>query len=259
VLEHVLGFSLFEKTTRGSKPTNDALAMLADAEHLEASAHAFMAKAAKQKDMQESVIRITAVIDAFNEEFAAILNEFTELHRDVRFELMPSDETLDVASGQTDVAIRMMSGEKVTDPTVISHDIFTLEVSLFAAPSYIAKFGTPACPADLANHKVLVFDGFLADHPGNQWVRSHAEQNQIAMSPRDMLAMITAVKMGAGLGMLARRSKSSHPELVECLRMPDGYGSTVKLMVNPTAHKRKEVKAFAKFFAPRYREYYQNS
>ena len=259
VLEHVLGFSLFEKTTRGSRPTDNALAMLADAKKLETSAQAFMATASKQKNKQESVIRITAVIDAFNEQFSGFLSDFTEARKDVRFELIPSDAKLDVASGQTDVALRMVNANTTVDPTLICHDIFMLEVSLFASRGYVEKFGMPASPDDFADHNFLVFDGILADHPGNRWVLSHARQDQIAMAPRDMLAMTTALEMGAGLGMLTRRSKSLHSNLGECYQMPDGYGSMVKLMVNPTAYKRKEVQAFTEFFVPRYRDYYQNS
>lgn len=259
VLEHVLGFPLFDKTTRGSKPTSDALSLLADAERLEQSAHSFLDAASKRKNAHERIIRITAVIDAFNEEFSKILGEFTDRHPDVRFALQPSDAHVDVAAGDTDVAIRMAHAGVKIDPSLICYEIHKLEVSLFASRAYIEANGCPASAADLSRHKILAFDGALRDHPGNKWLQEQVGLDRIVSSPHDMLAMITSIKMGAGLGMLARHSRGSHPDLVECFAMPEGLGSTVWLLVNPVASKRKEVKAFTRFFVPEYQDYYQNS
>ncbi len=259
VLEHILGLSLFEKTTRGSTPTSDALALLEAAETLERSAHSFAEAAVRQKNAHDRIIRITAVIDAFNEQFSAILGEFTERHKDVRFTLQPSDEKVDIAAGDTDVAIRMANCNVTLDPSLISHRIYELETSLFASRGYIEAHGCPSSEEELLTHRLLTFEGHLGDHPGNQWLRAQAGPGQIVSSPRDILSMITSIKMGAGLGMLPRRFIISHPELVEAYKMPNGLGSTVWLLVNPTAYKRKDVKAFTNFFVPKYRDYYQNS
>jgi DNA-binding transcriptional LysR family regulator len=62
-----------------------------------------------------------------------------------------------------------------------------------------------------------------------------------------------------GIGALPTRFQRGNPGLVQCFDLPEGTGSIVWLLVNPTAYKRPEVKAFTKFFAPKYSEYYRNS
>ena len=43
-------------------------------------------------------------------------------------------------------------------------------------------------------------------------------------------------------------------EHAACFELPEDLGSTVWLLVNPSAFRRPEVKAFSAFFAPRYSE-----
>jgi len=259
VLENALGLTLFEKTTRGARPTASAIALLADAENLENSADTFAHTALKQRDSQASFIRITAITSAFTEEFMAILNAFTELHQNVRFSLLPINEDVDISSGDTDIAIRLANPNRHIDPSLICRRISELRMSLFASRSYVEKFGRPASPDDLAGHRLVAYDDSLADHPANQWLLARVGEDQVVMTVRDILAMASNIKLGIGVGVLPTRFQSGNPNLVQCLELPEGTGSIVWLLVNPTAYKRPEVKAFTKFFAPKYTDYYRNS
>ncbi|WP_422826110.1 LysR family transcriptional regulator [Thalassococcus sp. BH17M4-6] len=259
VLEHAVGLTLFEKTTRGAKPTPSAIALLANAESLESSAKAFAKTAVKQRASQASVIRVTAITSAFTDGFTAILNEFTERHKNVRFSLLPSNEEADISSGDTDIAIRLANPNRHIDPSLICRRIFELRMSLFASRSYVEKLGRPASADDLAGHRLMAFDENLANHPANQWLLARVAEDQVIMTVRDILAMASNIKLGIGVGALPTRFQSGNPNLVKCFELPEGTGSIVWLLVNPTAYKRPEVKAFTKFFAPKYTEYYCNS
>ncbi|MFN3147283.1 MAG: LysR family transcriptional regulator [Paracoccaceae bacterium] len=258
-LEHALGLTLFEKTTRGARPTPGAIALLADAERLESSAEAFAKSAQKQRDSQASVIRVTAITSAFTEEFTAILNAFTELHGNVRFSLLPSNEEVDISSGETDIAIRLANPNRHIDPALICRRIFELGMSVFASRSYVDQFGRPASPDDLAGHRLIAYGEGLANHPANQWLLARVGEGQVEMTVRDILAMASNIKLGMGIGALPTRFQRGSAGLVKCFDLPEGTGSIVWLLVNPTAYKRPEVKAFTKFFAPKYTEYYRNS
>lgn len=259
VLEHTLGLTLFDKSTRGARPTSNAIALLADAESLERSAKAFTDTALKQRDSQESFIRITAITDAFTDGFTAILNEFAVRHKQVRFSLLPSNEEVDISSGKTDVAIRLANPNRHIDPSLICRRIFELRMSLFASPSYIEEFGRPASPQDLSGHRLMAADGSLANHPANQWLLARVTESQIVMTCPDVLAMASNVKLGIGAGVLPTRFKTGNSNMVHLFELPEGTGSIVWLLVNPNAYKRPEVRAFTKFFAPRYAEYYRNT
>lgn len=259
VLEHALGLTLFEKTTKGARPTSDANCLLEVAESVERYAIEFGELAEKRREAQDRVIRITAVNSAFNERFSDLLSEFQETYGHVRFSLLPSDQSLNIAEGETDVAIRLANPNVELHPDLICRRIFELRVSLFVSRSYAEKRGIPQSLSDLPEHQFLLFGEDLTSHPANLWIQPKIGDEQIAMRCRDILAMATGIRMGAGVGMLPTRFRSSNPDLVQCFELPEGTGSIVWLLANPAAYKRAEIQAFVKFFAPRYAEYYRRS
>ena len=74
------------------------------------------------------------------------------------------DEELDLSMRQADVAIRL---RQPTQPDLIQRRLFTVHMHLYAAPSYLKRFGTPKTVADLDNHRIVTFGepvpGYLRD------------------------------------------------------------------------------------------------
>ena len=250
-LEHVLNLVLFERNTQGFTPTQDALALMASAEAIEEAAKGLDTLANRLASAKSRTIRITAVTDAFNPRLSTILESFVEIYGDVSFDLVPSDDTVDISGGDADVAIRWTNKE-IDDPTLICRKLASVGVSFFASKSYAAKSDLPHSETDMAGHKYLVWGGKLADNAMNKWLLGSIDPDQIAMTCRDFKAMETSVQMGAGIGMLPTRFMRTDETLVQCFELPEELGSTVWLLVNPSAYSRPEVKAFTTFFAPRY-------
>lgn len=250
-LEHVLELVLFVRNTQGFTPTQDALLLLPSAEAVEAAAKELDAAAARLASSQSRTIRITAVTEAFNPRLSAILEGFVESHERVNFELIPSYEAIDISAGDVDIAIRWTS-RAIDDQSLICRNLATITHSLFASKSYAAKSGVPHSETEMSDHKYLVFGGNLADHPVNKWLLQRIEPDQIAMTCQDFKAMETAVRMGAGIGLLPTRTRNNDDTLVHCIELPETLGSTVWLLANPSAYRRPEVKAFTAYFAPRY-------
>lgn len=257
VLEHSLGLKLFEKTTRGAVPTSDATALMDDAESIERCAAGFAKTANSLRDAQTNTIRLTAISDAFNDQFAAILEEFKTRHGNVQFELLSREERLDVLAGEADVAVRLSNAKLAFEPSLICRRMFELPMSLFVSRAYAEKYGVPVGPSDLPNHKVVLFGGELATHPANEWLLAQAGTAQVAMTCKDFRSISTTVKMGVGIGIMPSRFKITNPDLVQCFELSSELGSTGWLIINPSAYRRPEVKAFTKFFAPRYAAYYR--
>ncbi len=132
-------------------------------------------------------------------------------------------------------------------------------MSLFASRSYVEKFGRPASPDGLGGHRLIAYDESLANHPANQWLLARVVKDQVVMTVSDVLAMASNIKLGIGVGALPTRFESGHPSLVHGFELPGGTGSIVWLLVNPTAYRRPEVRAFTRCFAPKYTEYYRNA
>ena len=250
-LEHALNLVLFERNTKGFAPTAEALALVANAEAIEEAVRNLGSNAAKLASAGSRTIRITAVTDAFNPRLSAILKSFVESYGNVSFELIPSDDTVDISAGDADIAIRW-TNKKLDDPSLICRKLANVGTSLFASKSYVSKSALPRSQSDMAGHKFLIFSGKLAGDAVNTWLLQHIERNQIAMTCQDFRAMETAVQMGSGIGVLPTRFMKTDESLVQCFELPEEFGPTIWLLVNPTAYRRPEIKAFTKFFAPRY-------
>ena len=113
-LEHMLDLVLFERNTQGFVATQDALALVVNAEAVEEAAKALDLKAARLASAQSRSIRITAVTDAFNPRLSAMLEGFVESYGNVSFELIPSDDAVNISSGDADIAIRW-TNKKIDD------------------------------------------------------------------------------------------------------------------------------------------------
>lgn len=250
-MEHVLKLVLFERNTQGFTPTQDALALAPSAEAVEEAAKRLDATAARLASEKSRTIRITAVTDAFNPRLSAILEDFVESYGSMNFELIPSDETIDISAGDVDIAIRW-TNKGIDDPSLICRNLATVTHSLFASKSYAAKSDVPHSETEMDGHKYLVLGGNLYFNTVNKWLLQRINPDQIAMTCQDFKAMETAVQMGAGIGVLPTRFMKSDDTLVHCIELPEDLGSTVWLLVNPSAYRRPEVKAFTAYFAPRY-------
>lgn len=130
-------------------------------------------------------------------------------------------------------------------------------LSLFASKSYAAKSDLPNLETDLDGHRYLVFGGKLADNLINKWLLQRIDPVQIAMTCQDFKAVEIAVQMGSGIGILPTRFMRTDDTVVQCFELPEDLGSTVWLLVNPSAYRRPEVKAFTAFFAPRYGAFFR--
>ena len=81
------------------------------------------------------------------------LGEFIELYPEVRITLLTTEEELDLAMREADVAIRL---RQPTQPDLIQRKLFSVHFHVYASPEYLKRFGTPRTFEDLDNHRVLV-------------------------------------------------------------------------------------------------------
>jgi DNA-binding transcriptional LysR family regulator len=81
-----------------------------------------------------------------------MLADFARLYPDIRFQFDLSPANSDIAAGAVDVAIRMGPPK---EPQLIARPIATLDIGLFAAPSYLGRQGPPSTPQELSMHQCL--------------------------------------------------------------------------------------------------------
>jgi DNA-binding transcriptional LysR family regulator len=105
------------------------------------------------RDAPAGRIRLNVVVDAARLLLAPVLPSFVERYPDIEVEVVASNRMVDVVGEGFDAGIRY--GGTVPEDMIalrLSRDIRWV---VAAAPDYLARFGTPAHPRDLARHRCV--------------------------------------------------------------------------------------------------------
>lgn len=254
-LEHDLGLLLFERDTRGFHPTAAARQLMEHACRMEEAAQALDQAAHCARSLRDGAIRITAPRRNFSPTFSSILAEFCRLHPSVRFELISSYEVLDLVAGEADVAIRI--SHAIRDDRLICTKLTDVKSTLFASRAYADRYGLPRSPEEFAGHRFVVFDPAPPTMLLNDWLLRRITPEQIVTRSSDTESMTASIEAGLGIGPVPVAFAVDYPSLVRCFDPPEGTDVSSWLLIGPDAYRRAEVRAFAAFFAPRFRAAYR--
>ncbi|MDU8909708.1 LysR family transcriptional regulator [Aestuariicoccus sp. MJ-SS9] len=250
-LEHETGLTLFDRDTRGFRPTEAALAILPDAEAIEAAADGLAATVRGLTCARP--IRITGNAAKFSPRVSDIFSQFSERHPEVRLDFLPGVRPLDLMAGEADVALRLSWSRQ--HPDLICRHISTARFTLYGAPSYAEARGLPERPEDMKDHTVFTFQRDDVQPVLHDWVRKYVAEEAIARSFSEITVMDAAVRAGKGLGIMNLRmvvAEEAAGTLIRCFDPPKELDAPHMVLIAPEAYRRPEVKAFAKFFIPRY-------
>ncbi|MEX0347189.1 MAG: LysR family transcriptional regulator [Rhizobiaceae bacterium] len=237
VLEQALGLTVFEKSTRGSKPTEAALRLLPLAEALETAAENLEQEAVAEQTRVNPPIRMTAFDHTMFGDLGQVVAEYVEENPGATFEFIAAERHLDLIRGDADVALRM--SREITDDRLIARKVGQTRWTYYAARTYAEKYGAPdAYIENMEPHRVI-----LLNHVTTR------RQNVVRCASADDVRM--AIRTGQGVGPLPIFDGDSDPDLVRCFEPPDGSDLFVWLITSPEAHKRPEVRRFTAYAAPR--------
>ena len=246
-LENETGITLFERDTRGFKPTEEARGLFPLAEAIEEASKKFSIKT--RELAKRRPIRITAP-GVFADRVMDIFGEFTALHPGVAFEFDPSLKTLNLLEGEADIALRVTKNEP--DESLICRKISTARWALFGGQSYADKFGLPKSVDDLGGHRFVTFENEDVPPHLHNWLLRHVSPDQIIASFREFELLRASIRAGHGLGLVNLRLAQFDGALIRCFGDIEELSMSNLMLIAPDAYRRPEVKAFTKFFAPRY-------
>ncbi|MCP2073301.1 UNVERIFIED_ORG: DNA-binding transcriptional LysR family regulator [Pseudomonas lini] len=141
------------------------------------------------------------------------LPAFYARYPDIQIDLGVSDRIVDMIDENVDCVVR---GGELTDQSLIARRVGDLALGVFAAPSYLARVGTPAHPLELEDspHRVV---GFLWARTGKAVpyaMHNHAEQLHIkgryALAVDDGNAYLAAGLAGLGVLWLPKYMSKAH-------------------------------------------------
>jgi DNA-binding transcriptional LysR family regulator len=200
-LEARLGARLLNRSTRQLRLTPEGctfyeratriLADLADAENAAGLGEAAVGR-----------VRINTSASYANHVLAPALPDFLSLHPGVTLDIVQTDAVVDLLSDRADVAIR---AGPLKSSSLVARKLGETALVIVAAPSYLARRGTPETLADLERHDRLGF-GYVRAVDG--WpLRQDGETSVLPASGRvqasDGEGLRHLALAGAGLARLA--------------------------------------------------------
>lgn len=154
-LEDRLGLRLLDRTTRQVTPTEAGRRFAERAQVITREVDALEADLARESDSPTGELKISSNIFFGRKHVLPRLRDFMDLYPDVSLNFDFSDRSVDVIGEGFDLAIRI---GPLTASNLIAVKLAENHRVLCASPDYIARFGAPHHPRDLAAHRCLVQD-----------------------------------------------------------------------------------------------------
>lgn len=162
-LEEQLGARLLVRTTRHLRPTDLGRAYAEQARRILQQVEELDQAITGAGQSARGRLRITAPMSFGTMHLSPLLAQFLAAYPQVAIELDLSDRTVDLLGEGYDLAIRIGS---LADSSMIARSIAPVDMVLCCSPSYLARQGTPATPAELAGHECLLY----GHGPHVEWV-----------------------------------------------------------------------------------------
>lgn len=198
-LEARLGARLLQRTTRQVSPTLDGeayyqrcLRLLDDLDDAESAFRQRAPRGLLRVDVQGALARRFVLPG---------LPDFLAAYPELKLQLTEGDRLVDLVREGVDCVLRMGEPE---DSAMVARRVALLPEVTCAAPAYLARFGTPATPDDLAGHRMI---GFLNPATGHPWpleVSEGGKGRQVAVAADVVVnSAENTVAMGLlGLGLI---------------------------------------------------------
>lgn len=153
-LEADLGARLIQRSTRRLTLTEIGELVLAQAHHIDQALANIEQLAGQYQQEVRGRLRVTCPAPIGQRGLGPLLVAFTQRYPQVDVVLQVEDRLVDLIAEHIDVAIRVSHLE---DSSLVARKLADNARVLVAAPSYLARAGTPQVPQDLLNHDCLLY------------------------------------------------------------------------------------------------------
>lgn len=250
-LEDHLQTRLIQRTTRRISLTESGRGFHQRCVQILAELDDASREAAQKAVDPQGTIRLTSSVNFGTHQLTPAIAAFMARHPRVRFDVSLSDRMVDLVEEGFDLAVRIggTSGQNL-----VARKLGEVRLVLCAAPSYLAKHGTPATPEDLKRHNCLTYEYALRD----TWTfldrsgREHAVkvEGNLHSNNGDLLAAAAA----AGVGILLEPEFIVAPELkrgsvVPLLAPYSAPVSPIYAIYPSRRHLPAKVRVFVDFLA----------
>lgn len=201
-LEQELGVRLLQRSTRSLRLTEEGRLFHERCRRILDDLDDAEAMLARAVEVPRGRLRVSAPVVGYHL-LVPILPDFLARYPEVELDLDFSDRLADLIEEGVDVAIR--SGDP-PDSRLMARALRPFQLLLCAAPAYLERHGTPACPRDLDGHGAIRFrfpnSGKLQDWPLTLPSGEPELRLRTVMTCNNMEALRGATIRGIGIGCL---------------------------------------------------------
>ena len=219
-LERELKAPLFHRHARGLILTEQGDLLHRAARDMRLRLENTRARLEETSERPTGVLKVTTTVGLGSLWLIQRVAEFLDTYPDVQIEMILTNEELDLAMREADVALRL---RRPSQPDLIQRRLFTVHFHAYASHDYIKRFGEPKSFAELDDHRILSFGG---DQPAYllsmHWL---AKAGRDGMAPRsdhlvvnNIPALRSAVETGAGIAVLPDYAVDGNAKLAIILR-----------------------------------------
>ena len=197
-LERRLGAKLFDRHRHGMEVTPAARGVLVQAESMLSNATSIERHLAGLDREMAGIVRIAATEGIAANWLVGRLGQLRSAHPDIVVQVIASDQVLDLATRQADLAIRFF---RPTSNQLVAARVGQVNFSIFAAPSYVDRYGLPQRVDDLRDHHIVdhtTLHNLAAMKP---WSEVVERSTSVVLRTNSSYAAVEAVKVGYGVSV----------------------------------------------------------
>ncbi|MGL4495054.1 MAG: LysR family transcriptional regulator [Beijerinckiaceae bacterium] len=222
-LERDLKVPLFHRHARGLILTEQGELLFRAAKEMTQKLEATRARLHDSREQPNGELKVTTAVGIGTHWLMPRLVEFSESYPDIHVEVILTNEELDLAMREADVAIRL---RQPTQPDLIQRRLFTIHFHAYASAEYIKKHGKPETIAALDEHRILAFGGNEPNYLSQiNWLPAAGREGREPRSPVLTVNSITALKIAAerghGIAVLPDYLTDGQTQLVPLLQEAD--------------------------------------
>jgi DNA-binding transcriptional LysR family regulator len=196
-IERDLGARLFDRKRNGYVPTAVAEEFVRQAAQVEEQIIALERRVWRKDSEVQGSVRITATDTISAYALPRVLAKLASAHPQLRIELNPSVETLNLARRDADIAIR----HTLAPPEMlIGHRLVRVAYAVYGAKALASQYRRHR------DFKALPWvspEPLPTEYPFIKWIRDHGCEGNVVMQSNSWLPLGAAVKAGTGIGIVA--------------------------------------------------------
>lgn len=200
------------------------------------------------EEQYTGVIRLTCGLFILQNGLAQCIQQFQQRYPNIRFDLLITEETLDLVESQIDLAFRITT--KIADG-LIARPLQQIESILCAHSNYLQNHTEITHPDQLLQHRCMTHNSMQ-----NVWSLSTHQQQpqnypiQISIQSNDAQALYELCRQGLGLAILPKilvKNSIKNKELQPVLNSYKTPPMTLSIVYSSRRHLPKKIQEFIAF------------